>query len=219
MLVKDAKVIANISNGNSKMPGTTYAQDSFACHVGSKLAEIEGSICNKCYARKIQKLRPSVNVGWTRNLKSWRDHLEQGKIQEWIKACAFQIDRQAKKTGERFHRWFDSGDIDSLDQLIAVVAVAMATPEIKHWLPTREVAIVKTYLDRIGDFPANLCVRVSSPMIDGPRLRSFPNTSGVHSKGNEPSAGVCPAPNQGNNCGACRKCWDTSVTHVSYKRH
>ena len=45
MLVKDAKAIVLISKANSKMPGSSYAQDSFACHVGSRLAQVKGSVC------------------------------------------------------------------------------------------------------------------------------------------------------------------------------
>lgn len=220
MLVKDAKAIANVTTGNAKMPGTTFAQDSFACHVGSRLAKVEGSICHKCYARRIQKMRPSVNQGYTRNLANWRMYAEKGHSETWVKACVFQILRQTKKLDQPFHRWFDSGDLDSIEQLIAISDVAKDTPEISHWLPTREVAIVKEFLEWFGSFPDNLTVRVSSPMIDGPRLKAFPNTSGVHSKGCEPSdTHICPAPTQGNNCGSCRACWDGGVTHVSYKRH
>ena len=53
MTVKEAQESARISTGNSKMPGTTFAQDSFACKVGDKLAKIEGSVCKSCYARRI----------------------------------------------------------------------------------------------------------------------------------------------------------------------
>ena len=33
-----------------------------------KLVKIENSTCSKCYALKLQKLRPSVDQGWTNNL-------------------------------------------------------------------------------------------------------------------------------------------------------
>ena len=39
-----------VSQGNSKMPGSTFATDAFACKVGSKLAKIKGSVCDGCYA-------------------------------------------------------------------------------------------------------------------------------------------------------------------------
>ena len=72
MKVKDAIQYGKISNGNSKIPGTTYAIDAFACVTGSKLAQIEGTPCHSCYARKLQKLRPSVDQGWKANLAKWQ---------------------------------------------------------------------------------------------------------------------------------------------------
>ena len=48
MLVKEAKNFGNVSLGNSKIPGTTFAIDAFACMTGSKLAKIAGTPCYKC---------------------------------------------------------------------------------------------------------------------------------------------------------------------------
>ena len=217
MLVKEAKAIVNISNGNSKMPGTTFAQDSFACHVGNRLAKVENSVCSGCYARRIQKLRPSVNKGWTRNYESAVTMIHSNP-DKWVKACVFQIERQTKKLQEPFHRWFDSGDLDSIEQLIAICDVAKATPDIKHWLPTREIAIVREFLAWFGDFPSNLCVRVSAPMIGDKPLGAFEYTSTVHRKGHKVHGHKCPAPDQGNNCGKCRACW-TFKGNVSYTKH
>jgi len=218
MLVKEAKAIVNISNGNSKMPGTTFAQDAFACVTGSKLAKIKGSICDQCYARRIQKIRPSVDKGWKANYEK-AVNLIATNPEKWIAACVFQINRQANKTGENFHRWFDSGDIDSIGQLIAIVNVAKETPHIKHWLPTRELAIVKGYQKQFGDFPSNLCVRLSAPMVDQKPITTDLPTSTVHKKGSEVTGYECPAPKQNNNCGDCRACWNTNVSNVSYTKH
>ena len=46
MLVKESQEYGKISLGNTKMPGTTYAVDAFACLTGSKLALVKGSICS-----------------------------------------------------------------------------------------------------------------------------------------------------------------------------
>ena len=108
MLVKDAIAIVKIGTGNSKMPGTTFSSDAFACKVGSRLAKIENSVCKSCYARRIQKLRPSVNQGWTANYEKFVSMIAY-KPEIWVNACIFQIKRQSEKTGIMFHRWFDSG--------------------------------------------------------------------------------------------------------------
>ena len=214
MLVKEAKEIASISNRNSKMPGSTFAQDAFACKVGSRLAKVKGSVCESCYARRIQKMRPSVNQGWANNYEK-AVHLISTNPQKWIDACVFQISRMAEKTGENYHRWFDSGDLDSMAQLEAIVEVARRTPTVKHWLPTREVSIVRRFK---GKVPSNLVIRVSSPMVNDKPL-SFPNTSTVHTKDAKVYGNECPAYKQGNSCGDCRNCWDSKVANVSYKKH
>ena len=104
MLVKHAITAGKISTGNSKMPGTTYAIDAFACNVGAKLRKIKGSTCNQCYAIKLQKLRPSVDQGWKANLAKF----QQSQRQFWIDSMVFQIERY---NVDGFHRWFDSGDL------------------------------------------------------------------------------------------------------------
>ena len=57
-----------VSLGNTKMPSTTFAISAKACKVGAKLVNVKGSTCSRCYALKLQKLRPSVDQGWTNNL-------------------------------------------------------------------------------------------------------------------------------------------------------
>jgi len=207
-----------VSNGNSKMPGSTFPISARECLTGSKLAKIEGSTCSRCYALKLQKLRPSVDKGWTANyLKATtmiRDNPEA-----WAKAASFQIARFAARTGEYYHRWFDSGDLQSVDMLRAIVRVCERTPAIRHWLPTREATIVRDFLALGGVLPANLVVRVSSTMVgDGPRARAL-NTSTVHRKGATVHGHECPASKQGNACGDCRACWDRDVANVSYPLH
>jgi len=219
MLVKEATAVVKIGTGNSKMPGSTFSQDAFSCNVGSKLAKIEGSVCKSCYARKLQKLRPSVNMGWTANYEKSVAMIAH-KPSVWVAACVFQIKRQSEKSGVYFHRWFDSGDIDSLAQLEAIVEVVLQTCNISHWLPTREVKTVLAYKRKHGNFPANLIVRVSAPMVNQAPLKGHTNTSTVCDKKHGVTFGhVCPAPSQGGNCGDCRACWTKSVPNVTYIKH
>ncbi len=207
-----------ISEGNSKMPGSTFATDAFACKVGSKLAKIEGSVCSRCYARKLQKLRPSVDKGWSANYEKATSMIATNP-ENWVRACRFQIERIAAKTGVLNHRWFDSGDLDSVEMLAAICKVAETTPTIAHWLPTREAAVVKAFKKAGGKVPANLVIRVSSTMINDAPISGHENTSTVHRKGHEPEGHICPAPQQGGNCGDCRACWNPSVKNVSYCLH
>lgn len=207
MLVKDAKTFGVISTKNTKMGSTTFAIDAFSCKVGSKLAKIEGTPCSTCYARKIQKLRPSVDQGWKANLAKWN----ASDPILWIKAMAFQIERY---NVDGFHRWFDSGDLQSLEMLDAIVEVAKATPTIQHWLPTQERSIVKQYNKPIPD---NLIIRVSASMVNGDKP-SFDHASQVFYKV-DPKGFECGASKRGNACGPCKACWDKSIDFISYPKH
>mgnify|MGYP003328863762 CR=1 FL=1 len=52
MKIKDIeKKIGTLSNP-SKMPSYAWGISAKHCNVGSKLAKIKGTICNKCYALK-----------------------------------------------------------------------------------------------------------------------------------------------------------------------
>jgi len=205
MLVKEAKALGEISNRNTKMPGTSYAIDAFACIKGSKLAKIEGTPCHGCYARKLQKMRPSVNMGWKANLAKW----EASEPEQWSQAMAFQIMRY---NADGYHRWFDSGDLQSVEMLDAIVQVCRMTPRVMHWLPTQERQFVEAYA---GEIPPNLTIRVSASKIDGP-APNYANTSGVT---RDKTKATCPARNQGNACKDCRACWSRDVKHVIYPKH
>ena len=216
--LKAAVEQSRISAGNSKMPGSTFSTDAFACKVGSKLAKVEGSVCSGCYARKLQKLRPSVNQGWQANYMKAVSMIASNP-ERWADAVAFQILRIASKTGEMYHRWFDSGDLDSVEMLRAIVIACEKTPQIKHWLPTREAKIVQRYRKTYGLEPKNLVIRVSATMIGDKPISGHKLTSTVHRKGSKAFGHECPAPKQGNSCGDCRACWSADVANVSYTKH
>jgi hypothetical protein len=99
------------------------------------------------------------------------------------------------------------------------------TPNVNHWLPTREYAIVRKYRDMFGEFPKNLTVRVSAAMLDSSAPSDFEHTSEVASNDSaidqSRSRGgvVCVAPNQNNECRDCRACWSRDVATVTYHKH
>lgn len=207
----------SVSARNSKMPGSSFAISATVCKTGGKLKDIKNSTCSRCYALKLEKMRPSVHMGWMANYTK-ATRLIQTNPEQWAKACAFQIERFANKTGEPFHRWFDSGDLQSVEMLNAIAQTARLTPNVKHWLPTREATIVRDWLAQGNTFPPNLIVRISATMI-GDKPRNATHTSTVHRKTDTPDGHVCPASQQGNACGSCRACWSSSVPNVSYPLH
>lgn len=211
MKMIEAKSFGKISTRNSKMPGTTFAIDAFACKTGSILAKTEGTPCHGCYARRIQKMRPSVNKGWKDNLERWNN----SQPKEWALAITAQLMRY---NTDGYHRWFDSGDLQSVAMLQAIVAVCNATPHIRHWLPTQERQILRDYQAIGGNIPDNLVVRVSGSKINGP-APTFANTSTVFDKRGDAIVWECKARHNNNACGDCRACWDKSVANVSYPKH
>jgi hypothetical protein len=222
MKVKEIKVIlgGDLSTSNSKMPGASFGLSTSGCKVGGKLRNVCGSVCEKCYAHKLEKLRPSVKLGWQNRTDALEDALgDITKEHNWIVAMVQRIGQVTDRIGSDYFRWHDSGDLLALDHLRMIVAVVEATPHINHWLPTKEKRMVAGYLRLHGDFPANLSVRVSAAMIGAEPLEGNGNTCTVHRKGEDFHGQACPASQQGGACGDCRACWDTSVVNVSYPLH
>jgi hypothetical protein len=201
---KEAEAVVGKLSNPSKMPGHAYGIPAKHCIVGSALAKVKGSVCASCYALKGRYVFPNVQAAQQRRFDSLRDP-------RWVDAMVFLISRSKDK----FFRWHDSGDIQGLWHLENIVAVANRCPDVKFWMPTRENAMIREYLAKHGNFPPNLVVRVSSAMIGGQPLSSFPNTSTVVTDGSQ----TCPAYKQGGVCGDCRACWDPAVSNVSYPRH
>ena len=201
--LKMATAIAGSLGKPSKMPGRSYGISAKLCNVGAKLAKIPGSVCHGCYAMKANYSYPSVQKAHATRAAglssvSWR-------------AAMIKLIGHA---GEEWFRWLDAGDLQNLQMLFDIVAIAEALPHVNFWMPTREAGLIKRYQAAFGDFPANLCVRVSAAMIDGRAPAGFANTSTVLTSG-----ATCPAPLQGNKCLDCRQCWSRDVQNVSYKVH
>ena len=197
MKVKEAKQITGSLTRTSKMPGLSYSLPAWECKTGSKLRKVKGSVCSACYALKGNYTRYKA-------IKAAQyDRLEKIKNSLWVAAMVVQVKRQ------KYFRWHDAGDVQDLDHLKKIYSVCRLTPEVKHWMPTRE-AWIKNHLD---SKPANLVIRFSPPMI-GQRNDTWPNSSMVVETG-----ATCPAPKQNNSCGDCRQCWDPLVKVVSYGKH
>lgn len=222
-LVQAAADAGKVSDRNGKMPGTTFAIDATKCLTGSKLVKVEGSVCHKCYALRLQKYRASVDQGWQANYLRATQMIQTDPA-KWARAAAYQIERGLAKLGEDRHRWFDGGDLQSLEMLHAIVLTCRLTPKVRHWLSTREARIVQQYKKLYGKFPRNLVVRVSATMVDDGPVTSHTNTSTVYRSETNTRAlpkgtHKCPAHLQGNKCLKCDACWRHAVRNVGYPFH
>ena len=208
--LREAKEIIHSLSRPSKMPGYAWSLPAQECNVGSILADIDGSICSTCYAMKGRYSFANVRNALYKRLESLKNPL-------WEDAMVRVLSSEAvRKHG--YFRWFDSGDLQSVDLLRRICNIAERTPFLKHWMPTREYRIVRDFLESGGSVPDNLLIRLSAPMIDGPAPAWWPWTSAVHRE-KDASGQACPAPQQGNECRDCRACWDKEVPHVSYHYH
>jgi hypothetical protein len=216
MKLNEAKQIIVSLGKTGKMPCPSYNTPATLCVTGSRLRKIKGSTCNGCYAMKGNYVRPNVRK-WLEKRFNAFDH------PRFTEAMFYMINHYSKKSG--YFRWFDSGDLANIHMLEKIVLVCQNTPTIKHWLPTREVKIVKDYLKIYEKFPDNLLVRVSAPMIDGKPLKFrwqegilYKWTSTVHHK-QKAIGHDCPSRFQENKCNSCRACWDRNIKNVSYHKH
>lgn len=189
----------------SKMPCHSYNLPAMECKVGHALRKVKGSTCNGCYAMKGFYRMPVVK-------KAMYRRLEAITSDNWV---AYMVMTITDKEKSGFFRWHDSGDLQSLDHFKKIIEVCKATPNIKHWLPTRERKIVNSYK---GDIPDNLMIRISSTMVDVLQTSKRFVTSTVHDK--HVAFGVeCEAYKTDNKCGDCRMCWNKDIKNISYKRH
>jgi hypothetical protein len=152
------KLVGGLSKP-SKMPGWAYGIPAKECKTGKKLQNIEGSTCYGCYALKGCYVFKVVQDAQYRRLDSIRHP-------HWVRAMVHLL--QSKKS--KYFRWHDSGDVQDLKHLAKIFKVARLTPDVKHWMPTRE-AWVKPYLQYAPD---NLVIRFSMPMVDQEAASGWP---------------------------------------------
>ena len=198
----------------SKMPGFAYGIPAQACKLGAILRKKKGSVCFSCYAFKGCYVFRVVKEAQARRLK-----ILLSDMFAWKRAMVSLLEKKyRRKTGdERVFRFHDSGDIQSVEHLSAIVDIAKLLPSIKFWLPTRELKMVREYLSSGKTFPANLVVRISAAMV-GQETGPLPEGT-LGSTVGANTGHACPARNQGNECGDCRVCWNPKVKSVDYPLH
>ena len=199
MNTKEAWALVGGLSKPSKMPGWSIGIPAKECKTGKKLRQIKNSVCEGCYALKGCYVFAVVQAAQYKRLEAIQHP-------DWVLAMATLIN---SKKPDVF-RWHDSGDVQDVQHLEKIFEVCELTPSKRHWMPTREAWIK----DHMHKAPANLVVRFSSPMIDQGPVKSWANTSTVSTKSR-----TCPAPDNNNECGSCRACWDPLVKNIEYGKH
>lgn len=203
------------------------AGGKFTCPVGYKLAKVPGTVCYFCYGAGGQYIMPNVKLAQDRRYKMLKFAMKRTDRQEkWITSLAKVIGRFRVP----YFRWHDTGDLQNELHLNMIMDVIRRTPKIHHWIPTKELALVRGWLDEWGEkaYPTNLNIRVSAPRI-GQRLkvRKPLTTSSVSDPEGKNTVAdpvyPCPATWQHDRtegkCGKCRGCWTRSVANVDYLLH
>ena len=164
--------------------------------------------CKGCYATTGNYRYPNVKAPRIENKEDW-------KRDSWVDDMVKQLD------SDRYFRWFDSGDMYSLELAEKIHAVMVRTPWVKHWLPTRmaKFSKFKAIIDSMKELD-NVSVRFSSDSIMGDY------SAGIHGSTIVPDAAVvpegttlCRAYENDGKCNGCRACYDKSVPVIAYPAH
>lgn len=136
----------SISRGNSKMgsiPSVSLPSVK-TCREGTKCSD-------GCYARKIERLRPSVKNAYQNNL----DILESNPEVYWREV-------EAAIMVSRFFRFHVSGDIPDKEYFSNMVNVARRNPHCEILCFTKKYEIVNESLDVGVEIPRNLHIVFSA---------------------------------------------------------
>lgn len=195
----------------SKMPCYSWNTSAYDCHRGGKLARVPGTVCSHCYARR-------GNFAFAPTKEQHRENAQAMDDPRWAEAMAKIL--CAREHSGHF-RWFSSGDLRHLGDLLKICDVCRRTPHIRHWLPTHEISILSAFKRSGGKYPPNLTVRLSADWPDRPVPFTLARSVGAHGVGEVSTKGAhtCPSDKQDNMCQQCRLCWDRSVKRVVYHFH
>jgi hypothetical protein len=163
--------------------------------------------CSGCYATTGMYNFPGVKAPRAANKEDWQRS-------EWVADMV-----QALKKQTHF-RWFDSGDMYSIGLAEKMLAVMAATPNTRHWLPTRMHKFPKfqAIIAAMQALP-NVMVRPSSDAVDGTYTKGVHGSTILPNGQSADGVTTCPAYGQGGKCLTCRACYDKSVAVIGYPAH
>jgi hypothetical protein len=164
--------------------------------------------CKGCYATTGNYNYPNVKAPRLANREDWQRP-------EWISDMVQGLD------SSRYFRWFDSGDMYSLDLAEKIYQVMKLTPWCSHWMPTRMHKFKKfsSILAKMQALP-NVVIRYSSDSISGEIVQGSTSSTIFSNEDQLPTnATVCRAYEHEGKCNGCRACYDKSVPVIAYKAH
>lgn len=163
--------------------------------------------CAGCYA-----------VGGNYRFKNVKAPREENR-QDW-KRDAWVSDMIDALRNDRYFRWFDSGDVYDVRLAEKIYQVMAATPDVKHWLPTRMHKFAKfaDVLARMQALP-NVMVRPSSDSVTGEFVAGLHGSTIVPDTTPRDGVTLCHAATNAGKCGPCRACYSKDVPVIGYLAH
>lgn len=162
--------------------------------------------CQGCYATTGNYRFSNVKAPRAFNKEDW-------KRSTWVTDMVQALD------SSRYFRWFDSGDMYSLDLAEKIYQVMKLTPWVKHWLPTRMHKFTKfnNVINAMMKLE-NVVVRLSSDSVTGEIINGL-TTSTIFSDTLPTGAFECKSYENAGKCNGCRACYSKDVSVVAYKAH
>lgn len=194
----------------SKMPCPSWSLQAIDTCPGSIDPTTNALVpaCQGCYATDGNYRFPAVRATRAHNRQDWQRS-------EWTADMVDAI------TPHRYFRWFDSGDMYSLQLAEKLYQIMRETPATRHWLPTRMHKFPKfrQIIKKMRALP-NVVVRVSSDSINGRYDKRQRHASTIIPFPDTPTTAIlCGAYTRGGKCGDCRACWDPSIQAIAYPAH
>ena len=227
-----------------KMPGPSFNTPTDFCQAGSEMRDREGTVCQDCnvhYAGRygLPVVQEAMQRRYDRmmmNPQEWGramvsllpgySQMMQDENRRMMPLGATGYDDIDGNTG--YMRWHDAGDLQGPQHLALLSDIARATPNINHWLPTKQFDHIKAYLAAGGEIPKNLTLRASMPdvgmgaklpkSIEHPQVK----TSTVGRSQIDPNyeGYVCPASKAGSGGWVdeeCNACWRSDIDNIDYE--
>jgi hypothetical protein len=165
-------------------------------------------VCQACYAK-------SGNYVFSHVKKTRLENDIEWKSDTWVSDMVAALDNS------RYFRWFDSGDMYHIKLVEKIYEIMVATPWVKHWLPTKMAKFAKfqPIIAKMQALP-NVMVRFSSDSLVGEYSDCHGSTVIPSKESADNHVKVCLAyENPKHNCNGCRACWDKDVKVIAYVAH
>lgn len=163
--------------------------------------------CAGCYATQGNYRFLNVKAPRIENQSDW-------KRDTWVSDMVETLKK------DKFFRWFDSGDMYSIELAEKIHAVMSLTPNVKHWLPTRMQKFPKfrAIIDAMKNLE-NVSVRFSSDSVTGAYVKGLHGSVIVPNAATIEGVSVCEAYKHEGKCNGCRNCWDKGIETIAYPAH